>query len=235
MQLEVFGCALLISTGVAWSQVSGTVTSVNGTPLAAAIVVGRGFRDAETDPAGRYNLLEPGDTLVIHASGYHMAVKAVGASESPVDIALEPLGKPSWSVPTCSLSADKQTIGSRMRLSTKRRVKVVRDVDYYEDWIQFHLNGKKYYMRLMVGPFASDGWPLPDPYRNSISFSERLWAGGGLQGLDARGVRHDGLVWRWVGPAAGEFVSYEGASQEAARAFDSIVDSMCISVSSSPW
>jgi hypothetical protein len=43
VRLEVIGCALLISGGVAGGQVSGTVPSVDGTPLAGAIAVGRVF------------------------------------------------------------------------------------------------------------------------------------------------------------------------------------------------
>jgi len=105
-------------------------------------------------------------------------------------------------------------------------------VDYAGEVIEFQYAGKTFVMRTMYGPLCCAGHPLAGRYLNSISTVETAWSfqvGDRLiQGLDSRGTSADGTHWRWVGPLLGEFAEYEGANAEAAKYFDSILDTLCI-------
>ena len=47
-----------------------------------------------------------------------------------------------------------------------------------------------------------------------------------LQGVEYRGAKGDGTLTRFVG-VFGETISYSDATQDAARLFDAIIDSLC--------
>ncbi len=238
MGIRTYLCAfvlfLVLTPSIAVGhQVTGKVTSSAGEPISGVIVTS-GWSHAATDPSGRYILDQHALIVVFNAEGFQSEVKPVLASSSEVNAVMSPLDKPTWAVPACSsVSANGKRIGDQTRFVVPKHFKVkrIRDVDYYEDWVTFHSGGKRLFLKTMVGPLASHGWPGAWLYEKSNSFTERRWAGGGQSGLDVHGTANDGTRWRWAGPVVGEFVSYEGASEDAANFFDAIIDSMC----TQPW
>jgi len=104
--------------------------------------------------------------------------------------------------------------------------------DFNGEIIPFKVAGKIFSLRTMAGPFCCSGHPLPDLYLNSTTVAERAWivrvGERTFDGLDSRGVAKDGTRWRWVGPLLGEQAEYSGANEQAAKFFDSILDTLCI-------
>lgn len=106
------------------------------------------------------------------------------------------------------------------------------DVDYGGEFVSIKIDGKTFSMRTMSGAICCGGRPLPSQYLDSSKIVERAWRfkakGRSFEGMDSRGIASDGTLWRWVGPLIGEQAEYRNANEQAAKFFDSILDTMCI-------
>ena len=105
-----------------------------------------------------------------------------------------------------------------------------RDADYSYISVRFTSQGRRFYLKSQAGPFIARAVAFEDLRKESVSYSERALESedGSNLGLDTRGILQNGTRWRWVGPTVGEEASYEGAAEDAAQFFDSILDSACI-------
>jgi hypothetical protein len=106
------------------------------------------------------------------------------------------------------------------------------DVDYGGEFVTIKLDGKTFSMRTMSGSMCCAGRPLPGQYLDSRNIVERAWRLKAnervFDGMDSRGIAADGTLWRWVGPLLGELAEYQDANEQAAKFFDSILDTMCV-------
>lgn len=98
-----------------------------------------------------------------------------------------------------------------MRFALPNDIKVAdsHDVDY---WLQAMVDLTT---TAMSSPQIFVTWVLSDSAQE-------------LGGLDLRGKRPGGTLWRWLGPPNGTSVGYEGATEAVSTVFDGIIDSMCI-------
>jgi len=60
----------------------------------------------------------------------------------------------------------------------------------------------------------------------SKEFTQRMWSSGGKWGYEFRGTMRDGKVWRRIALRNGA-ITYQGNTKEAAKVFDSMIDTMC--------
>jgi hypothetical protein len=108
------------------------------------------------------------------------------------------------------------------------------DSDYYGETLSYRNGGNEYTLLTMQGATCCSGGPRADQYQSSQRWDKHSWYietdNERFYGIDVRGASRDGTNWRWVGPSFGALVRYEGASVEAAKYFDAILDSMCIEV-----
>jgi hypothetical protein len=124
----------------------------------------------------------------------------------------------------------------RFRVPKHTTFKLVRDADYSEVRIRYDAEGGPFYLKSMAGPLVARAKAFEDLRKGSVVYSESILTSqqGRKEGLGTRGTFPSVTKWRWVGPTIGEMVSYEGASDEAARFFDAIIGSMCFDDTAPP-
>jgi hypothetical protein len=139
------------------------------------------------------------------------------------------LGWDEWKVGVCA--PGHGTWGGAVRFDPTKDVhqeRPIKDIDYYEEVLSTKVGGKKFFMFDMRGPSCCSRGLAASFAAKSGTHSERTWTGGTMSGFDAHGVFNDGTNWRYVGPPAFEGVWYNNVPSEAAKAFDSVLDSMCV-------
>jgi hypothetical protein len=196
------------------------------------------------DSEGRFNLPKarfrggnapPQAPVSFRADGYRPKTR-IAESESFAlgDVALDDGAATEWKVQLCTEPPAATTIGFEMQFTLPKNVSLssYSDVDYGGRVVQFDADGKTFSLRTMNGAVCCGGHPDRDLYLNSTTETERAWivrvGQRTFDGLDSRGVAKDGTSWRWVGPLLGEMAEYSGANEQAAKFFDSILDTLCV-------
>ncbi len=208
--------------------------------------MGEGLNWTYADAEGKFSLPKarfrglnaPAQVPVsFRADGYRPTTR-IAESESFAlgDVMLDDGATTEWKVALCAapLGKGQATIGFEMQFTLPANVvpSSYSDSDYSGRIVQFDAGVKTFSLRTMNGALCCSGNPWPDRYLNSTSVTERAWivrvGERKFDGLDSRGVAKDGTRWRWVGPLLGEQAEYSGANEQAAKFFDSILDSLCI-------
>ena len=99
----------------------------------------------------------------------------------------------------------------------------------YDDYSKNIICQGKYCLEQGWGALWSFGFPPRGFLKDLIITKERdiqYRPEVGLQGVEYRGTRSDGLVTRWVGKF-NETISYENVPADVAELFDKIIDSLC--------
>ncbi len=223
----LMACVILLAVGAVAGDLRGVVTDAEGKPIAGESVWRGGLIEVKTDGEGRYVVPGGARVISVRVPGYRPRTVVVGDA-TEINFRLE---REVERDAACSPQRFMNFIAGLMRFRIGREVDekgTYADVDYSGRVLEFQASDKKYYARTMSGPMCCSGRPVDQTYINSASFSERLWRSGEIVGLDARGISRDGTRWRWMGPLVGEMFEYAGASEEAARVFDAVMDSMCV-------
>jgi hypothetical protein len=207
--------------------------------------MGEGLNWTQTDEDGRFNLPKarfrggnapPQVPVSLRADGYRPMTRIAESDSAALgDVALEDGAATEWKVSLCTEPGNTPTtIGFEMQFTLPQNVapSSYGDIDYSGRIIQFDAGGKASLLRTMNGAVCCGGHPYRDRYLNSTTVTERAWivrvGKRKFDGLDSRGVAKDGTRWRWVGPLLGEQAEYSGANEQAAKFFDSILDTLCI-------
>jgi hypothetical protein len=237
------------------AQITGTIkSSVTGKPISGALVMGESLNWTQSDSDGHYNLppakfkrvnSRPEVPVSFRAEGYRPVTRIAQTENQALEVALDDGTASTWRVPLCKDAGrakppcgtgtrTRRAIGYEMLLNVpcdSKDSQAYSDIDYSGDVLSYNTGNATYYLRTMAGAWCCAGHPLAGQYLNSRSFTERAWLinwkGRRIDGLDARGVSHDGTYWRWVGPLVGELAEYNGADSEAAKYFDAILDGIC--------
>jgi hypothetical protein len=70
------------------AEVSGTVHSIDGSPIEGVLVMGAGLNYCETDAHGCFSLLHPEMALFFWCTGFLPKVRVLSAGEQNMDIVL---------------------------------------------------------------------------------------------------------------------------------------------------
>ena len=233
MRFFILCLVVLFSLGAECSaaQLSGTVKSTAGQPLAQVLIIyGRSLNEiTETDARGSFSIQHFGRVISFRRAGFRPVTKIVDSSTATLDVTLEDAAATEWLIPPCSgVKAGGKRVGYSLRLPVPKgaTLRKGRDIDYTSFSIGYGPAEGRVWLSGIEGPMASLGVPAEEWLLKATEFAERSYRSADAVGVDMRGRLADGTYWRYVG-RLGESVSYGGASQEAAAFFDKILDGVC--------
>lgn len=223
---------LMLSIKSFAAELSGTVKSASGQPLAQVFIFyGRSLNDiAESDSNGSFTLPHFGRVISFRRAGFRPLTKIVAPSTTKLDVILEDSAATEWLIPSCSNVKDAgKRVGYSLRLPVPKGViaRKGNDIDYSSFSIGYGAKENRVWLSGIEGPMASLGVPPEDWILNAQEFTERSYKSGKAEGVDMRGRLADGTYWRYVG-RLGESIEYNNLSREAAAFFDKIIDSACM-------
>lgn len=236
--ISIFLFAALWLQNPAVGKISGTVRTADGTPLAGvAIYLENDTPVTKTAADGTFACknIQNAQVLFIAHPDFRPTAKVILSTGEPLDIVLEPESASTWWVPTCSSEPISGKViyplSAGLRLILPKGVKVKRGpfaIDVSTQIIEFGWWRPQQLVDTMDGGPAS---PRPPEYliENSREYALRYWRSRdqSVEGVDARGIDAKGRSWRHLNV---EFMDlrYSQVSAEAAKFFDSLIDSMCM-------
>jgi hypothetical protein len=226
MTLGVF---VLVLAGVAAvGEIRGRVVS-DSIGLADVDVVSMPKGRATTIFNGDFLLMEPGEVIRFSLRGYRPVTKTRDQLIANSEVELRKDDEAVWSPPQCFQSTRSPVYGYPLQISVPRGVEPQRHID--DDYQTVTIDYKRCRMTLGWGALWSFGIPGNKEYfKDLVRLTERdMGLGGKFVGSEYRGLRSDGTRWRWVG-VVGASVTYDHATDAAARYFDAIIDTLCWSL-----
>jgi hypothetical protein len=232
----VFRCAFFLVAVVAVSapaaDIVGTITNERGRPVGGVIINayrgGYSITTAKADPQGRFRLLTfPPAVVLIEQPDYEPFVSVISASE-PVRLTLLDHSGRRWLIPACTSDGANRPGWGPLRFdfptdgSTRRST----DIDYERVVVAFGSPAER--LEVWSGESVSRGFPTtPGWLREKAKLSVRSIGFRDRIGIDFRANFNDGRASRWAGTAT-NFAAYEAVTPEAAKLFDSVIDSACV-------
>jgi hypothetical protein len=214
------------------AEVSGTVRSKSGKPLAGVTVLSHCRRFlGETDSNGFYKLIGtglPGCGNVIYFSlqGYRPLLKIVDITTTEVDVVMDEMPNADWKIPACSGSGKR--IGWYLYIPVPKGASLRKSRSIHGTSYEMRLlNNGKYVLLYGTGSVRAKGFPEDRWLLDAKEFTVRAWGFGDAEGIDVRGQSNNGTYWRFFGTFANEF-TYSGVTQETAKFLDTIMDGACI-------
>lgn len=225
------------------SVIVGTVTTVNGEPLAGVLVLGSMSKtccpfkreQAITDQHGQFRLLHPGDVVHFSADKFQPKAILVGSADSSIHVTLEP-AKDSLVVPICGeVGPHQRRIGwgrhglqFNVAKSAFRILGGKPDVDYSRYVVKSKTDGA--YLELWFGGYAMSELPEDDKFVSSDKYEQRNVTApdGRLLGMDSWGRLHDGRQWRQTAVLGAGGSRYQNVTARDVELFDEIVNSLCL-------
>ena len=209
-------------------SINGTVSDVNGRPIAEARIDHSDHRGAvQTDAGGSFSIETRAPTLVIRKAGYRS--QWLRTSEiSKVQITLQP-ENPTPQIRACSRSERCESIsgwGAHFCFPRVPGVKAGhqgRDIDYGIRGYGIRHTGIMH----GSGPNWSFGLPVTSEVWQSTEYQENVFGTDPFITIDARGRTADGKLWRSLSEF-GESASYRDANEADARLLDGVLDGVCI-------
>jgi hypothetical protein len=212
------------------SELTGTVESQSGHPLAdvSVISVGSNRDETKTDANGFFKLPDHGRVVFFRHKDFRPITKVLDSDVTNLDVILDDAIGSERLVPSCASTDNREKrIGYESKYLVPKGLKVrrVRDADYVE-WILYSKKDKREWLELWSGPTVSNGFPRDELLTSSESFTERYWRCEMGGGIDMRGRSKNGMRWRFTSLPYG-LATYENVSEETAAIFDLIIDGAC--------
>jgi hypothetical protein len=214
------------------AHLNGIVVSEDGTPIEGVKIYAS--HEGTTDANGTFDLpSDPAKAPVIFFQKEGFRPKAVVVKSEPrmIEVVLEDDRKTAWFVPACALK-DTKTSPKGYELSfllpKGASTRKLKDIDY-QLYLVTVRNGTKP-LQLWWGPLVQPGKLISDLIVGSANFQERSIRGksGEYWGCDSWGKSLDGMYWRAAGfGGLSGAATYEDVSEEAAKAYDHVIDSAC--------
>jgi len=221
-------------------SVSGTITNSSGESVSGVNVCSTSLNCVLTDSDGRYRI----DKFRIHSMRFsHPKYNAIikESSDDRIDIVMQKSTKTSdnkRTIPHCSENDSLIGKDFKVIIPSKNIIKS-RDIDY--TMIRVPSSGNETeYLILMEGPNVSSGiptkmeWPLLEEspviiFDRDIHYENKKDENGITinSAIDIKARSEDGKFWRFIGDSF-EIITYRNVSEETAREFDDIMDTLCI-------
>jgi hypothetical protein len=215
------------------AEVTGTVRSKAGKPLAGVVVSSRCRGAAETDAAGSFKLRAPsmadcGKVVFFSAAGFLPQVKVVDEGTREIHAVLEESTGREQILRSCSaIRPPERRLGWMLRVSVPRGASVKKSRDPHGSGWVIRSRGKRGRAELEgYGGAVGYNYPSDDLILSAAELTIRLWRSGRNEGEDFRGRAPDGKHWRYVALSV-EYVTYSAATDEEADDLDRIIDGAC--------
>jgi len=244
-------CHLLIISSVSevtatpvHSEIDGTVASPSGGPLTGIRVESYASpfsntekrAEATSDAVGHFSLQSHGNVLTFRNSGYRPTSIVVEPGDNHLRVTLEDAKRTDWIVPVCSDSGTSRTwegSESRLLLPEGAKIKKVHSADYLKGRSRgTYIVSSKYEPTALsvASKLQKPREDVLDYYLHELADFQQRWikdASGQVVGLDTRGQSPNGHASRWVNIGT-DLVSYRAAPMDAAKFFDRLIDSACV-------
>ena len=215
------------------AELTGTVRSKSGEPLAGAVVFSRCRGAAETDAAGSFKLRTPsfndcGNVVSFWAAGFLPQIKVVDEATREVHVVLEESAGQGQVIPPCSdAHAHGRRVGWTLRVSVPRGASVERSRGAHGSGYSIRVGSKKKRIELQgYGGQYAHSYPPDEWILTAAEYTIRSWRSGREEGVDFRGRLADGTRWRYFAVCAEE-VLYRAAADEEASVLDNIIEGIC--------
>lgn len=221
------------------AELTGTVVSKSGKPLAGVVVISRGrplgpSGSVETDQTGSFKLLSPrnkedGKVIFFSAPGFLPQIKIVDESTTKVHLVLEESAGHERIILSCAdTPLSVKRLGFRLRAPVPRGAKVDKRRGLHGSGWEIRLGSKKKWLTLWgyFGQYAHS-YPSDHSLLTSTEYTIQAWRSGHYEGVDFRGRSDDGTRWRYLA-LFGEEIQYERRTDEEATILDKIVDGVCV-------
>ena len=226
------------------AELSGLIKSRDGKPLAGVKVftyapekgkieplglqTAARLYETESDPQGFFKL--PSHGRVVHFRGKDLRplTKILDLAVTRIDVTMEDGATSLWKIPACSALLDRQErVGIGFRVVVPANVMVKKDDGRFEDGGYFFGYDNHAQIETMINWWESTSLEPSEKYLlDSKEFSQRMWSSGSKWGLEFRGVKTDGKLWRWISLRNGA-ITYQGNQRQSAEVFDVMIDNMC--------
>lgn len=251
--LLLFLCAMLFSATCFGTELTGTVKTKDGRPLAGISVysfddwgmiapkAGRRFSE-KTDSRGRFRLRNHGQAIFFQHPDFQPLTRVIQYSTSRLDVVVEP-DHDAWGVPICTGSVEyqknkdeyveiKDPFSLALFLPRPREVEFKRatDVDYVRYVFAYGPSEHRNTLQGWFGLNAADRSVSARSLIKSMNFNERWAKFGDLRALDIFGQTTDGKYWHYLCFSTSA-IFYEDTSKEAASVFDDMFSKTCYE----PW
>lgn len=211
------------------SDVAGKVLDAHGNPLAGVSVTGMHHfpaggaikHEGLTDDQGNFELKGVGRVIFFTAPKFEALTHIRGLQESSFEVALKPTvgGLQPAVCPNGEESGKRYGYWSLFLIPRGARVKRHNGDDTWDIDFYFPRSKTKEHANLWSGALMGNDLVEERLVLDASSFSQR--------GYDWRGKSREGKNWRWTS-FYGNLVRYEDASDDAARFFDRVIDSVCV-------
>jgi hypothetical protein len=249
----LFAVAPLFSQTEEVGSISGTITNSSGDRVFGVLVCTHAWVCVLSDASGRYEIQKFNATspfIRFSHPGYNTSVKeknssAKNSADEKIDVVLQKPTRESdnkRTIPHCTENADLAG-GTRYKiiLPSKNPIKS-NDIDYESMFVPSSKNkdNKGEYLMVMhtIQPtssmpswyarLSSDKSPVII-YDRNIDYIGREKEYDGIlisPAIDVKMRTIDGKLWRYIGDES-ESMTYDNVSEETAREFDAILDTLC--------
>lgn len=191
--------------------------------------------EATTDSNGFFRLPSHGQLVYFHRDDLRPLTRIVDLSTKHIDVTMEDNARTLWKVPPCSPGDKSNRAGIGFMIEVPANVMVKKDEQRFQDGGYFYGYRLGEQIEAMVNWWESTSLEPEEKYLlDSKEFSQRMWISGDNRGYEFRGTLSDGKAWRRISLRNGA-ITYQGHSKEAAKIFDSMIDSMCFDASAVKW
>lgn len=191
--------------------------------------------EVTTDAQGRFKIPSHGRVIHFDRADLKPVTKIVDLSLTRLDLVMEDGAKSVWKVPACSAAEKANRVGIGFMVAVPQDVLVKKDEERFEEggyFFGYKINDQT---GIMINSWESTSLqPSEGTLLEVKEFSERRWVSGDKWGYEYRGTWPDGRLFRRISIRNGG-MTYQVKIKEAAKVFDSMIDTMCFDASAVKW
>lgn len=192
--------------------------------------------EVTTDANGGFVIPSHGRLVYFYRADLRPLTKIVDLSVTKLEVVMEDGAKSLWNIPACSASDKSNRVGVGFMVTVPGDVVFKKAADdMFEGggyFFGYRINDR--FEGLINSWESTSLQPSEELLLKAKDFSERRWASGNKWGHDFRGTLSDGKLWRRISTRNGA-MTYQTKSSEAAKLFDTMLDTMCFDESAVKW
>ena len=250
--LLLLSAIMSLSTTTSAFELRGVVKSEDGKPLAGvqiktyapagpAKILGMQresstkLHEITTGADGSFRIPAHGRLVYFHRADLRPLTKLVELTDTQLDVTMEDGSRTLWKIPACSADEKSTRVGIGFKVKVPENVMVKNAADRFEEGGYFFGYQVGERVEVLINWWGSSSLEPMDKYLfESEQFTQRMWTSGDKWGHEYRGTLPNGKVWRRIALKNGA-ITYQENFKEAAKVFDSMLDTMCFDESAVKW
>ena len=218
------GLTLSAQTVARPAEQTGHVVDPSGTRIAGVrIRSSPPDDDQQTDAAGSFRLVRPGDLVRFWKQGF--TPRTLPRTAVSGEVVLSPARQAPWMPPTCDATAAKR-FGERMQFipPSGAQLRSGADIDYRT----VSLRRGRSWLTFGTGQLWTWGLPVTQTFKEMAHVDERdVIFSPEVEAAEYRGTLRNGNRWRTI-TMFFESIEYYNATPSDAAYFDRIIDTLCL-------